>query len=155
MATRAKRTVERRIVTRGCDSHVDHRSDFTSCPSCDHQMDNDGWEKAAVELVLDPAVYKSGSVAVVSECPKCFAKSWVHERMYSFDFSDHWPDDWKKAVKQREASVRLVALREWGGAICHRCAHLKSGTVEYHAWRECVAGLGPAMRECEKFKAIE
>lgn len=117
-------------------------------------MDNEEWEKQSVILVLSPRCYKSGCVAILSECPKCFKKSWVHERMATFKFNDKIPESWVKAVEELEKTVKLEALREWGRGICHQCKHLTGGKIEYHAWRECIRGYGPSEKECEKFEKL-
>ncbi len=129
---------------------AEHRSDFESCPSCGHKRDYVFWRKAAVTLILEPSCIKSNSVAVVSECPKCFEPSWVHERIDGFDWDD-WPEKWKERVKEFAAAIKLKALREWGAGICWRCENLASGEIEYHAWRHCVKGCGPPEKKCDRF----
>lgn len=147
--------VVRRILTTGNDRSLNHRADFKHCPSCDHAMENEQWDKAATTLILEPGCYKSGCVTVIAECPKCFEPSWVHERMTSFDeWSYAWPDDWKAAVEKQQAAVKLAALREWGKGICHNCTHLERGTVEYHAWRHCIKGCGGPEAECDKYSPM-
>jgi hypothetical protein len=145
---------KKQIVRLSTDSHENHRGDFTTCPHCEHRMSSEDWELAAVELVLEPHCYKSGCVSIFSECPKCFEKSWTHERMAMFDCNEAWPSDWIKAVKKESERVLLLVLREWGRCICHKCKHLRSGTVEFHAWRECVLGSGPAQISCDRFKPL-
>jgi hypothetical protein len=117
-------------------------------------MENDKWDEAGVTLILEPGCYKAGCVTVISECPKCFELSWIHERMNGFQWNDAWPADWKEAVKKREASVKLEALRKWGAGICHNCRNLEEGSVEYHAWRTCIKGSGPAEQTCDKYAAL-
>lgn len=145
---------QKKIVSSGGDIGVNHRADFKHCPSCDHPMINEDWESAAIVLVIEPAVIKTGCVSVVSECLKCFERSWVHASMGGFYWNEAWPEAWKKAVKEREATVKLAALREWGAALCHNCRHLTSGTVDHHAWRHCVRGSGPVTTECGKFEQV-
>ncbi len=144
----------RRVVASGAERQTNHRTDFKHCPSCDHAMENRQWDAAAVTLVLEPAYYKAGCVAIVSECPKCFEPSWVHANMSGFAWDDVWPDDWKAAVEEREAVVKLVALRDWGAGLCHSCKHLTSGKVNYHAWRHCMRGSGPATKTCDDYTPI-
>jgi hypothetical protein len=144
----------RRIVQTGDDRQINHRADFKHCPNCDHAMENEKWDEAGVTLILEPGCYKAGCVTVISECPKCFELSWIHERMNGFGWNDAWPADWKEAVKKREASVKLEALRQWGAGICHNCRHLTEGNVEYHAWRHCIKGSGAAEKTCDKYTAL-
>lgn len=152
---RSQQRVVRRILSTGNDRQINHRADFKHCPNCDHPMENESWDKAATTLVLEPACYKAGCVTVIAECPKCFEPSWIHERMSNFDeWSDAWPDDWKAAVKKREAAVKLAALREWGKGLCHNCKHLESGEIKYHAWRHCIRGSGPEETECPQYEAL-
>lgn len=142
-----------KIVNSGPDRQANHRADFTTCPNCQHEMEDGEWDKASTILVLNPACYKAGSVSVISECPKCFEKSWVHHPMSGFKYSN-FPSKIIEAVWKLEASTRLEALRNWGKSICHRCKNLESATVEFHAWRQCIKGSGPAETECEKFKTL-
>lgn len=132
-----------------------HRTNFVTCPSCEHEMEIRKWRKAAI--VLAPIIFMGshGAVVVVSECPKCYKKSWVHHRVE--DFTDHsdWPKTWIKAVKEEAAKRQLEALREWGKGICHNCIHLKGGTITTHAWRSCIIGFGPPEKECETYVALE
>lgn len=156
-AKRGTHCVQRRalrIVTSGADRQMNHRADFKHCPSCDQAMENEAWDKAAVTLVIEPACYKAGCVSIISECPKCFELSWIHSRMAGFEWDDAWPDEWKAAVRKREAAVKLEALRQWGAGICHNCKHLTEGNVEYHAWRHCIKGSGPAEKACDKYAAL-
>lgn len=140
----------RRVVQTANDRQENHRADFEHCPNCGHSMNNKSWQRAAVTLVLNPGCYKAGSVAVMSECPKCFGLSWVHHAMTGFAWDDDWPASWRAAVDAREKAVKLEALRRWGAGICHNCRHLVSGTVDHHAWRECVRGFGPVETACDK-----
>lgn len=139
----------------GKDLYESHREDFKTCPGCDHSMDHKEWDKAATTLVLEPRCYKAGCVTIISECPKCFKPSWVHERMDGFEWNDQWPEDWKVAVEKKEAEAKLAALRAWGASLCHSCKHLASGTVEYHAWRQCIKGSGPAEKTCDKYQKLD
>jgi hypothetical protein len=148
------KTRKKRVLQTGNDNLNNHRSDFQTCPECGSEFDCDVWEGLATTLILTPLCYKAGYVAVMSECPKCFCDSWVHESYTTFHFNDCRPKEWKLAVEALEAQVRLSALRDWGAAICHRCKHLESGTVEFHAWRSCIIGHGPAEKQCGKFKSM-
>jgi hypothetical protein len=118
-------------------------------------METDQWDQAAVVLVLEPCYYKSGSVSVVSECPKCFEKSWVHHGMSGFKWNDAFPKAWKERVERLEKDTKLKAFREWGAGLCWSCKHLKEATVEYHSWRSCIIGTGPSCTECPKFEPLK
>lgn len=150
---------KKRLVTSGADSGIAHRAGITDCPHCKFEpgRTDDGdklWDKAGHTLVLQPRVYKSGCVVVVSECPKCFESSWVHIRMSGFDWNDCWPKKWKEAVAKEDVRVRLEAAREWPTGLCWRCKHLTSATIEYHAWRHCIVGSGSTRTKCEKFQQL-
>lgn len=144
-------TPKQRIVSSFSDSQENHRGDFETCPNCSHRMEPDEWDKIATVLILSPRCFKSSSVAVMSECPKCFSGSWVHHRMNSFEFS-YWPKKWVEEVEKKNAATKLQALREWGASLCWNCKHLESATVENSTYRHCVAGMGPAVTECSLFK---
>lgn len=148
-------TRKRLIVHTGTDRYETHRGDFTTCPNCGHVMEIDKWDKSATTLVLHPRCYKNGCVAIISECPKCFEPSWVHYHMQSFEWNERWPKPWREAVVNLEAATKLTALRDWGASICHRCKHLSEGKVDYHAWRTCIIGTGPAERECNRFEPFQ
>jgi hypothetical protein len=145
--------MKKRILTIGEDRQDNHRSDFESCPHCEHQMKDAEWDQCAVELIIEPRCYKSGYVIIMSECPKCHGKSWVHNRMATIAFGC-WPQSWKDAVEKRDCEDRLDALREWGKGLCWRCKKLESGTVDYHAWRNCRGGCGSPEIKCEHFEEI-
>lgn len=130
------------------------REDHVHCPNCDHRMDYEEWDKAAVMLVLHPLCWKHGAVAVVSECPKCFDKSWTHESMDNFSSYSDWPENWCEAVQKLAANERLKALREWGASICHTCKHLESGKIDYVAWRHCIIGSGGPEKKCLKYEPV-
>lgn len=143
------------IVSSGSDEYNQHRGDFVSCPHCDYKAEHhDEWDKYATTLALEPRCYKAGSVSVIAECPKCFQPSWVHESMDGFDYNNAWPVEWKEAVELKEAAVKLAALREWGGGICHSCKHLESGSVVFNAWRKCIRGSGPAAKACDRYERV-
>lgn len=155
MKTKARPKVQKKIVTSGADVGLGHREDFETCPDCNHRMKSEEWDKTALVLVLEPRIWKSSAVAVVSECPKCFEKSWVHARMDGFRWNDAFPQDWKDRVKALEESTRLAALRDWGASLCWNCKHLESGKIDFHAWRHCKRGSGPALKECDIYEPIE
>lgn len=148
--------MKRKVQQRGATDWNDHRGDFETCPSCHRKTWVKLWQKMAHTLYLEPRHIKADSVAVVSKCPICGADSWVHEPMSSFGrYLTMWPKTWQKAVQKHEAKVKLQALRDWGAGICWKCKKLESGTVEYHAWRQCARGSGPAERQCEVFEELK
>lgn len=146
--------MRKRIAQLGTTLRENHRADFETCPHCQRRFDADKWDSSATTLILSPSCYKSGCVAIVSECPSCFEPSWVHQSMSCVRYLSQWPEKWRNAVEKREAVVKLQALRDWGSGICHRCVHLESGKVEHNAWRSCVIGTGPPRPSCEKFEPI-
>ena len=146
--------MNRRIVQTANDYSDSHRKDFETCPHCDHRMKHGEWDKLADTLVLTPRCFRVGCVSVMAECPKCFKKSWVHVKYYRIEIDDDLPQKWRDTVAALDKSTKLTALRDWGSSICHRCQHLKGGIVEYHAWRQCKIGSGPAETECETFAEL-
>ena len=144
------------IVTSSNEDLYDvHRSDFETCPHCDRKTERDDWDTASTVLILKPQNYKAGAVAILSECPLCFKKSWAHRSMDSFSSYKCFPKAWKDRVETLAEATKLEALRDWGTSICPTCKHLKSGTVEYHAWRYCAAGSGPAIKKNDKCNKYE
>lgn len=138
------------------DTNQNHRPDLETCPHCLKCLNGlREWYRYGVILVLQPRIQKSDSVALLSECPKCFGLSWTHVRIDSIKWLfDDVPSDWVHAAEKLEASKKLKALRDWGAGLCHRCSKLDSGTVEYKAWRHCDIGIGPPETKCKSFERI-
>lgn len=134
-----------RIVSTGTDGTGNHRRDFKTCPYCEWKAKEiEEWDKTAATLITAPLIWKTDSIAVMSECPNCFKGSWVHHRLDSFHFSD-WPEKWKETAEKISDARKLQALREWAASLCGRCQHLESGNVEYSTWRNCKRGTGSAV----------
>lgn len=148
----------KRIVNSSADAHIRHRETLHSCPYCDHipPKPYEWWDKNAETLVLYPAHVKVGHVALITECPKCFEKSWAHEAMHNFQpYKDYiWPVEWIRKVGEIYAKIRLDALRAWAFGLCGRCHLLDNGSVDEHAWRNCVKGSGPPQTECDRFEEV-
>lgn len=148
--------MKRRIVQSRKLSNEDHRSTFENCPHCDHVMKSRQWNKLAEVLVLEPIPWRSGAVAIISECPKCFEHSWVHMPMDCFtDYNDEYIKTWKEAVKELQKIVKLEALRRWGRGLCYRCTKLKAGKIDHTAFRECEIGFGSVQTECDEFVELK
>ena len=152
MKTEAPKSTEKRIVTNSSDRQENHRPDFKTCPHCDQMFEMEEWDRAAVTLILEPLCYRASSVAVMSECPKCFKPSWVHHRMGGFSWGFDWPKGWSDAVKKRENALNVTVYRNWASGLCGRCIHLESGSSEGHAWRTCKRGTGPVEKTCAQFE---
>ena len=147
MPTNKKRKTIRKV---GMEPYQSHRNDFKTCPGCGHVMDYKEWRKISHTVVLEPRCQKPGNVSIITECPKCFEDSWVHEPMQCFGYGD-WPVKWKLAVEAKEDEVKLQALRDWAFGLCGRCAKLKEGKVEYYGWSSCDGRSGGVETECERF----
>ena len=146
--------MKKQIRQEGMEHYQDHRADFETCPSCGHSMTHAQWKRAAHTLCLRPACQKSGNVSVVSECPKCFENTWVHEPMGCFSYGG-WPKKWSEAVERESERVKLQALRDWAASLCGRCAKLTGGKVEYSTYCYCDGRMGPAeLEECDRFEEL-
>lgn len=139
----------------GGDAYQDHRRDFETCPSCGYHMCGEDWEGVVVALILEPRDYHAGCVAISSECPKCFEKSWIHYPMSIFPYKEIWPEGWIEAVEKKEKEILDQAKKDWDESLCKKCKLLnKRSDVLYQAWKSCKIGLGgPAVKECEHFKS--
>lgn len=137
-----------------CDN-ASHRSDFRSCPHCDHRLDSDDWDKLSSVLVLDEVQHKHGSVAIVAECPACFESSWVHRPIDSFYSFQGWPDGWVEAAQQERDRRSVQSARDWSAGLCGRCSLLESAVLDTRAWRTCPVGSGPVYTECARFKPVK
>lgn len=156
-----------RVVSSGADKGVAHRVDFSTCPECEHRdwqnatkLSHEEWMKRAVTLVLEPVIWKGGCVAVISECPKCFELSWVHQRFSSIYWATEWfPAEWRNRARKLSDTLKLEAEAQLSASLCTGCLHLKRPTTDYvPVWRDCLeggVGIGPVIpknESCEKFK---
>jgi hypothetical protein len=142
----------RQIFNSGTEMQEDHREDFETCPNCSRKMDSNKWLKISHTLILEPRFYRRGSVVIISECPKCFHSSWIHEPIDSFKYND-FPVKWKEAVERQGEKLKIKALRDWAFSLCGRCKKLTNGRVEYSTYRDCEIGSGSAEKECCYFRA--
>jgi hypothetical protein len=145
----------RKIVTTLSDGIL-HRLDYKTCPHCEISNEYDLWNEAATTLVNSIVHCKHGSVAVISECPKCFLSSWVHHNIDAMEwmFKEIAPE-WIKPIKEEYEKRKLAAIRMWAASLCINCKHVKEPVCNTHTYRSCICGVGPAkLEECEKFVDI-
>lgn len=109
-----------------------HRLDFETCPFCDHKMPYLKWDDYAVILVLDIVQGKHADVVVVSECPKCFEKSWTHQCGIG-DFEE-MSVEWQEAVNKEIAHRRKVEKRKWELSLCFTCKKVEREPEERATW---------------------
>lgn len=118
----------RKIISE-MDHSITHRAGVWTCPHCDYQEDNYSvgkWEKGALTLVLAIVHGKHGSVVVISECPKCFKKSWVHAEFSRFEeWSNTYPKEWKEAAIKERDRRHIASLIRFTDSLCARCRHLR------------------------------
>lgn len=112
-----------------------HRRDFETCPFCSHKMPYLKWDDYAVILVLDVVQGKHADVVVVSECPKCFEKSWTHQCGIG-DFEE-MSMEWQEAVNKEIASRRAIAKRQWELSLCFTCKKVEELPGERATWASC------------------
>jgi hypothetical protein len=132
-----------------------HRADFRHCPHCEEPTPTEEWFKYVHIVVIGEVHGKHPSGALVSECPKCFKKSWVHRDLALLEYEGHLDANAKYAAKEELARRQLVALRLWGAGLCWNCTHLKSGSVSTATHRTCKRGFGPTQIECELYEAVK
>lgn len=115
-------------ITRSFDIRtVEHRTSVVSCPHCGTTFELDDWGKHAAVLVLEEIWGKHGSLAVVSECPKCFEKSWCHFEFSSFDkWCDWFAPDLRAAAYTEHERRHIAAVRRYSDSLCAKCEHLKN-----------------------------
>ncbi len=143
----------------------DHRAGVTNCPHCDFTPPmfekGDTWAKAATTLILDEVHGKHGSLAVISECPTCFKKSWVHQPFSFFeDYHEMYPEDWQKAATKEYDRRHLESVRALSQSLCIGCDHLRKVKVDTHVVVDCTLGRPDTERlqycftttECKHFK---
>ena len=135
---------------------VRHRAGIFECPHCDHEpKSHRGWVDQALRLCLAIVDGKHGSAAVVSECPKCFKLSWVHQDLERMREYSGYPVAWERAAEEERARRHVEALRHWAAGICARCRHLTDGEVTTSDRRTCKIGFGSAVTECNYFEEIK
>jgi RecG-like helicase len=137
-------------------SHLNHRGDFQTCPSCDAEYTTKKWEEHTVEIVLGMvANYKTDSFFVVSECPKCSEKSWVHQSFLSVyrDSLEFSPEEIHKIMTEMKRRVKQQVKR-WESSACFTCKKLKSVNNNYlHVWVSCPGRSGPPEKSCDSHVA--
>lgn len=138
-----------------CSGDVFHRVNFTNCPHCEAEFDHTKWLQQAVVLVNTIVQCKHGAVAVISECPHCFERSWVHNDIKFTHFEMYGlPKEWDKAAADELGRRQVSSIQDWAASICVNCRQLKGVHDLTHAWRNCIKGSGPVEAKCDKFKAI-
>ena len=148
-----------------CLQTVKHREGIYNCPHCDHNPEDSSkgafsdalfwWGNNAEILICAVVRGRHDSVALVTECPKCFKKSWCHFPLSGFDYYPDLPKNWASAVEEEEHSRHILAARNWSFGLCGRCEHLKSVTLNTSARRTCAIGFGGPLRVCDMFKAVD
>ena len=147
------KTAKKIVSTYDCSKW--HRGDFTTCPHCDAEAPSLRWDATAVILVTDTVWGKVSGFAVVSECQKCFEKSWVHRDFGQIVFMAErgtWPKAWGNVAAKAKRDKNVAAARDWAFGLCGKCVRLTSATCDVSARRTCKIGIGPVVMECEKFK---
>lgn len=114
------------------------------------------WAEAATILIIGIVYGKHGAMVYVSECPKCFQPSWIHERIDRNGAMDRlykWPMTWTKACNVEYERRKAIAAKNWAAGLCKNCAllekHSDSETTDY---RFCDIGSGGAKTKCDSFK---
>jgi len=151
-------SVATKAISRRITSSIDvcpiasHRGDFETCPHCDAKAEMRDWYARATVLCTAAVMHKVSSVAVVTECAKCFTTSWVHQDLLMQHY--RFPADWRAAIKKEFARRNSAAREKFGRSLCARCTHLESGVDErsYSCWKRCEPdGSNPARTECRHF----
>jgi hypothetical protein len=128
-------------VTKSFDQRTcGHRADFEHCPSCDARFDDQTWDEAAVIMSLEVTGGKHGSVVIVSECPKCFEKSWVHNTFCSLSCGVTFPEHWRKAAAEEHTRRHTAAVHVFTDSLCAQCAHLRKLECDTLPLVDCTDG---------------
>lgn len=130
-----------------------HRRDFETCPSCDTKYKNEKWNEHATILVLRIVFGKHEDCAVVSECSKCFEKSWVHNHLYCV-YDTIFGEEWEIAAYKELDARREAAKIKWDRSLCRTCKKLEKPAKEKdtNAWITCPVLIGGATSKCEHYK---
>lgn len=131
-----------------------HRGSLDCCPFCQFEQKIKEWHKQASILVVAEIQGVHRSVAIVTECPKCFEKSWVHIEMSFSTYDSCYSKSWIEAIRKEYDKRCLSALREWKKGICGECALLTGGEITTHAWSLCDGRSGGVEIKCDRFQEI-
>lgn len=137
-----------------CDPRA-HREDFHTCPHCDYDLDSEEWYKVAVMLVVAEVFGKHSSLAILSECPKCFENSWVHCELKHLDTLSYlykFPKAWEEAADKEYDRRHLLAIRELDGALCLSCKHISQLSIGTWCHGRCNLGYGCPTKECAEYE---
>lgn len=137
-----------------------HRRDFETCPCCDTRYKNEKWNEHAIILVLREIFGKHEYCGIVSECPKCFEKSWVHNDLrclYDVIFGEEWEIAGYKEYENRKAA----AQKKWEKSLCITCKNGKRiNGIPTLDWVDCKivkkdytrSSRGHSVKKCEHYK---
>lgn len=149
------------IVRTSPDSVIyeNHREDFETCPSCGHNKETREWfdNKYPIILSLDTGGYSIYSRAIiVSECDKCFEKSWVHYYLTSLSYSFDGLTKKQLDVITKEIEKRkLNGVRDFQTSLCCRCNNLTGISFDnFKGYRSCSCGSGGCEKKCKTFKSL-
>ena len=158
---------QKQYITRSMSwfDSVEHREGIHSCPNCNFSsgFDGDAWEKGAIALVIEVVDCKDDSVVVISECPQCFERSWVHYNMETFPFyfeEGKFSKEWLDAVEVELKTRKESAKKAWEASLCRKCVLLKGVEVSTKVWVNCqlcrsyskLSRSGPAVTECDSYQ---
>ena len=151
---------ERRISLSADDCHYRiHREDFETCPHCREKFDVEEWKKTAHTLILPIVNGCHEYIAIVSGCPKCFEKSWVHHHLIQVRIASEkkvFPAEWAKAAVEEITRRKQAAQKAWESGLCKSCVNLKSFEITTLAHRECesttFSSFGCATPTCDHYK---
>lgn len=127
-----------------------HRQDFDTCPHCGKEFNhNEVWLKHRTAICTGIVQQKTDDGVVISECPSCFEKSWVH---YGLRHTYQFTEAEQKASTKAWNDRHLSAIKELYGALCVSCSRIESLQVGTKTWRNCYAGCGRVVTECNSYK---
>jgi hypothetical protein len=143
-----------KVINNGNDTYESHRLDFVTCPHCNEFSESDVWDKHRKLIILNPRCYKAGCVSTISECPKCFKTSWVHERIDLLEYIDDLTESAKSRITKHIIQLKLNAARTWAKSLCCKCKHLTEIKIGFNDYRSCKRGWGPTHTECDSFEKL-
>ena len=137
-----------------------HRPGFDTCPECGKRSKYEDWRKPKYvgHVILDPQKYsKRSSCIVISYCPKCGERSWVHEEL---EMSSLYSDTAfnkivrKKLQKEKIRRIRL-AVTQMAESPCMTCPHVTDMSFHYLYFQvdrrrgTFMSNGGPCKGKCE------
>jgi hypothetical protein len=128
-----------------------HRVDYETCPHCSTSWETEAWEDNRKIICTGIVASKSDDGVIVSECPACFERSWVH---YPLQATYGWSEKERNAFTKAYQDRHLSAIRGMSKSLCITCVKIEKLHVDTKHWRNCDIGSGPTEPNCKFYVSV-